>query len=513
MTKKKRRNLIIAVVFLLLLVIAYFVIDRSNITDSSESESDTEETEADIVVTSMDKNSISNLAFDINGTHLSFSLNDNVWYYDDDNNFPVDQDKVDAMVDSVVALNAFRLVTETIDDLSEYGLDNPYLTVTIKDQNQKETTLLIGSQNNLTQQYYLNIKGTNQVYTISSDISDGFNYELYDLAKVEDFPTIATSTMLGVTINHGDNDIEFIYDQDGDPTGAYGQTTWFMGAPFTSIRPCDSDKVSDMFSNITSLAYSKCVDYSATDDELASYGLDNPQAILTVNYYETETVESESETTKDETQTQSIPHILKLYVGNEKDDSYYYVRTDDITKDGTNSSKIVNLVESSTLEAIIQANAMDFIYRQVGLVDIDTVDSMNIAIGDQTYNITFDRGETATDTSETTSTTNLAANSQKVQDVKINGTSVDADKFTSFYTHLIGLSGESVIADQSTVSTDSPYFSIVYNRNTDTDKTYTVDYTLYNSSYYQGSHNGITELLINKKDVEAVITQFQELLK
>lgn len=68
------------------------------------------------------------------------------------------------------AITASDEVTE-YDDLADFGLDDPANTVTLK-QGSGLTTIYIGSQNEITNEYYLKTGRRDTIYVVDSSASD-----------------------------------------------------------------------------------------------------------------------------------------------------------------------------------------------------------------------------------------------------------------------------------------------------------------------------------------------------
>ena len=81
-------------------------------------------------------------------------------------------------------------VTE-YDDLADFGLDDPANTVTLKTDSGL-TTIYIGSQNEITNEYYLKTGDSDTIYVVDSAPATGFDKSIEDLtAKADDTETEA----------------------------------------------------------------------------------------------------------------------------------------------------------------------------------------------------------------------------------------------------------------------------------------------------------------------------------
>lgn len=111
----------------------------------------------------------------------SFIKEDGTWYDAEDKKFPVNQDSLTTMTNTLGAVSATRKL-EKPEALSEYGLDSPVLTVRYTASDGKEAEFIVGDTNDAAGGAYLKISGDDAVYLVSSDFADSFNSDIYQLA-------------------------------------------------------------------------------------------------------------------------------------------------------------------------------------------------------------------------------------------------------------------------------------------------------------------------------------------
>ena len=97
------------------------------------------------------------------------------------------------LTDALASVTSNRML-EHVDDLSEYGLDNPENIIQIKMKDDKNVKIAVGSSNESTGDCYVYLNDDkNTVYTTDSDLSTVFAGSLMNYAAGEDYPTIVGS--------------------------------------------------------------------------------------------------------------------------------------------------------------------------------------------------------------------------------------------------------------------------------------------------------------------------------
>ncbi len=136
---------------------------------------------------------IESISFTISGENEVFTKNEDAWTLESDANFPVKADQMTVLTDALASVTSNRML-EHVDDLSEYGLDNPENIIQIKMKDDKNVKIAVGSSNESTGDCYVYLNDDkNTVYTTDSDLSTVFAGSLMNYAAGEDYPTIVGS--------------------------------------------------------------------------------------------------------------------------------------------------------------------------------------------------------------------------------------------------------------------------------------------------------------------------------
>ena len=262
---------------------------------SKQEESDEENLEEKKTnVFDVETDAIEALKFTIDDKEVTFDKKDGTWIKKDETDFPVDQDTLESAASSISSVSADR-VLEDVEDLSEYGLDDPSNTITVitNDDNddESETVFRVGIENDSTSQYYLCKDGDEKtVYVVANSVISPFMDSLYDYAAMDTFPYIDSSTISKVDVEQEDKSYEAVKDND---TGL-----WEIGNDEYDPEKADSSLMSSLTYGVSSLQYDAFVDYNCTDK--SEYGLDDPYAVITVDYQEEEAEETDVEDTDEE---------------------------------------------------------------------------------------------------------------------------------------------------------------------------------------------------------------------
>ena len=247
---RKKKKTIILLVMILLLIVANGVASAWN--DKSEKKKEKEAEASKIYLT--DAGDITAYSYSDGNQNMSFTKVDDTWEYDEDNEIPVNQDTVQSTADAIRQMEAVREL-ENPDQLSDYGLDKPSYTIRFQDNDGVTTEILIG--NGAGENYYATVGDSGKVYTISSDFQNYLQFDLTNLVQYDTVPSIGSGNLKSVTIT--ENGTDTVYEDD--------------------------DQVGELAGGFGTLSLTDCVNYHASTEDLAEYGLDEGQRITAKAVY------------------------------------------------------------------------------------------------------------------------------------------------------------------------------------------------------------------------------------
>jgi uncharacterized protein DUF4340 len=179
-----------------------------------------------------------------------------------------DQGQVSNAATSLAALEINRVVDDNPSDLSQYGLNPPKAEITFRAKGQKDThQLLLGEKTATGSDLYAKTPDQKRVFLISGYLENTFErtpFDLRDKAALK----FDQSKADGIEIVH-----------DGTTALAKSGSEWAVTKPYKARA--DFAGAEAVLTSLSSLQMQKIVENDAKD--LAKYGLDKPDATITVN--------------------------------------------------------------------------------------------------------------------------------------------------------------------------------------------------------------------------------------
>ncbi len=366
MSKSKKLFVLLGV--LLVVCVATFAISRYE-TKKEEIRN------SDEVILTIDADTVSSLSWKYGSEELGFHK-DETWLYDEDEAFPVNEEKIDEL------LNVFKefgvsFAIENVEDYGQYGLDDPMCTINIS-AGDTEYKISLGDYSAMDSERYISI-GDGNVYLASHDPYDDYELVISDMIQHDEIPSLADATEIQFS---GSEAYSIRYEEESDksycPDDVY----------FTEDKPLDTSSVSSYLSLMSSLSITDYVSYNVTDEELASFGLDTPELTVTVNY----PFENEDEETEERTfvlnvgrNQEELKEALESDEENAEDNVTAYVRVGD--------SQIIYRITSLNYENLMKASYDDLRHKEVLTASFDDIYQIDITLEGENYSITSETSE------------------------------------------------------------------------------------------------------------------------
>lgn len=478
MKKSKWKTPLCLLVIFILLLILYLMLKGKN--EEAEKEED-----SGISVVNMEAASVAGLSFQADGKTEIFLKSENEWKNDGDEEFPVDQDAMENLIENIVSLEADR-VLEDVEGLSEYGLEEPSNTIKLTDESGTEKEILLGNQNQTTGDYYISLaENPDTVYVTSADLSSKLPDSVMELAESDEYPSVASSDVKEIRVEKAEGNYHLVKNED--------TSSWEVTGEDGTAYSAEYQEVSSLASSLTGIVYSSLVDYDA--DDLSIYGLDQPSAQIYLKYEETVEEESEnqaessssvSESSENEEEPETVEKELILYIGGQDEDGNYYVRLND--------SSQVNTVAEDTLSSILENNSVKYWSSSIGYFSVSKLKSVEI-----TY-----EGEIRTIERLTEESEDEDGNAEETVSYTSGGTKLDADKTETFLYSLSGMSAQS--KDPSLTSPESAEITVTVKTESET---FTVNCTPYDENFYLVTDEEGRPGLVNKNSVLGMIEDYR----
>ena len=534
--KNKTVKMVIAVAVLVVCCGAYAGV-KTYVAKQEHKESE-EETEEKTTVFSASADDIQSLDFMIDKDETTFEKDNDQWIKKDEKEFPVNQTTLDDAASSVASIESDRVLSD-VEDLEEYGLDTPSNTLKIvtKDSGDDSsedsaddsaktvtTTLYVGDENSSTSQYYVyKDDDKTTVYMVDASSIEPFTKDLYDYAQGEDFPAISNTDDINKIYVSGENSYELVKNDDN--------SLWTIQGAGDEKEKTDSATVSSLVSSFGSMAYNSFVNYKC--DDKSEYGLDDPYAVITVDYQEevendsedsddtdntedtsssteensTDTSESDDTDTADGDTTETtdsdtsdadstddtedektmVDKQLVITVGKEADDSNRYIMVND--------SDQVYTMSVDTLSAFTDKAEEDFWDMTVSYVSINNLSEMKVTYQGNEYKVNVSR-ETSTDDD---------GNETETVTYKLNGKELESSDLTPFYNKLANMTAQKRLTEEYTPENDPEMTVTLKEEDGDSLE---VSYYSYDTNYY-AAVAGEKVYLVNKMNVKELFTTFE----
>ncbi len=333
---------------------------------------------------------VERLAWSYEEQSFAFSRDEEgAWLYEADEAFPVDESVIDGLLDIFESFGV-AFIIESPGELAPYGLAEPLCSIELATAGESYTVTL-GNYSQLDSQRYVSV-GDGNVYLVSQDPLESFELELSDMIlhdETLDYDRVEAITFAGA------QDYGIFYQEDSgysaDPEDVYftergGETL-----------PLEPYRVEDYLGQMSILSLTNYVSYDATDEELETYGLDDPELSVTVDYVLVQEGDDGEET--------EVPGSYTLHISRsaeerakdaepvdpeaeeeEEEDYTAYVRVGE--------SSILYEISASQYENLMAAGYEDLRTRALFTADFAQVTQIDISLEGASYTLTTQPPET-----------------------------------------------------------------------------------------------------------------------
>ena len=427
MRKEEKKNLILMGLTAVCLLVIYLLLGWMQSRQSAQD---------DTTVYTLDQDAVVGLEYGSSDNTVKLVKKDNVWVYADDENFPLNQNFVETMVNKTTQLKARRRVASGKNAFQKYGLEMPSIVVQVKTAD-RVIKILLGDINSATGDCYMAVEGNEKVYTVDATFYTLFSNDIMAMASRESLPDMQMENVASFKIENDENTIEFQKKADG---------TWIT----SENTVADSGLITELFAKILKLRYEQMVVYQPGEEQLAEYGLDIPQTRLTINYTDAESSDKKSF------------ELLISRVGPETDEEekaarYVYSR------EGCG----IYTIRESNLTDFFQIAPEDFLSLSVAPVKKDKFDTLTIET--ETGKIAF----------------SIDRESDRNREIyRLNESEITEAEFNSVYYQLYAFSAERRVSDIADQLTRKPVLTYIYSNRADGEEKARVELIPYDQNYY-----------------------------
>ena len=334
------------------------------------------------VILEIPTDSVTALSWTNESGKFSFTK-DETWVYDDDNAFPVDEEKINDLLEQFTSFAA-AFAIDDVEDYAQYGLDEPICTIHIT-AGEESYTVELGDFSKMDEQRYVSI-GDGKVYLVSHDPLDEFDSVLRDMILDDTIPEFDTAKQIAFT---GSENYTISYDEETKSICA-------DDVYFTDGKPLDTAVITEWLTSLHELDLTNYVSYNVTDEELETFGLDEPALAITLDYSSSDEDGNETDSGTLVLHLSQNPEELAAYeeaIANEEDvlsDVTCYARVGD--------SQIVYQITQSEFDALTDVSYDALRHQKVFTADFDTVTSIDVTLEGENYTFICTPPEDADDT-------------------------------------------------------------------------------------------------------------------
>ena len=254
---KKKGKMAACLILLVLLLAVLVVLTKKNSTADADSGSSDSGADAEKVV-DFSKDDVTALSFQINGETVSFTKtagddDTDIWTYDQEDGFPLDEGKITNVLSSLSSMTAERVIEgDEIDSMANFGLETPSQEVVVTAGDEK-TTIHVGDKNSSSRYYiYLN-DDTSKVYLVSTSLGTMFPSDMMEWATTESMPSVTAENITKLQVE-GENGYTLTKEVSAADS-ALQTDEWQVVDADGAAHGGDADSIGTMTSAVASLSF------------------------------------------------------------------------------------------------------------------------------------------------------------------------------------------------------------------------------------------------------------------
>lgn len=342
---------------------------------------------SDEIIMELNSEDVTELSWEYESETLAFHKDEN-WLYDKDEHFPVNEEKINQLLENFQSFGV-SFIIEDAEDLSQYGLSAPLCTIHIGLE-EETYEISLGNYSEMDEERYVSI-GDGNVYLVKDDPLDSFDIELSDMIQHDEIPEFDTVTEIQFA---GSENYKAVYKEDNKVT--YSKEDVYFVKEGSGELPLDIGNIESYVETIHELNLTNYAAYDVTDEELKTYGLDDPELTVTLQY---KVQDEESEEEKEET---VVLHISRDPAEKEKAESEAAKSSDnDKSQEDTETeseeeitaylrvgeSKIIYQISGLDYEDLMEVSYNAFRHQEVIWVDFEDIRGVKISLEGAEYEL------------------------------------------------------------------------------------------------------------------------------
>lgn len=460
----------------------------------------TENGEDGLCIYAMEASAIDRLTFTGAEGPITLVRRGETWIWEQEEEFPLNQNFTDTMVEKTAALRAGAVVAEGKEHYGTYGLDQPSNVITVEAGDQ-EKVIYLGRVNSGSGDSYMAVEGSEKIYTVDASFSNIFSGSILSMAARESLPDFTQEDVIRFTVAEGEREITFFREKEED---AHGQKPGWMvresihegtqsvskepavrepvpmepaakgsvsketvakgpaaKEPLPEACPADEALVSRLLAQIPKIRYEELAAYHPDEKKLEKWGLQAPALQLQVVY-----------------RKDGGEDLFSLGIGAEEDGCRYLY---------PQGGQGIYKSRDSYVTPFRNLTADAFLSLSVAQVRREELEGITVSMGEIHREYT------------------LEARKDGGTTFRRDGEGITEKEFNSIYYPLYSLTAEKRVTDMGSQLTRSPALTIEYTRLPGCGEPVLVELIAYDQNYYAARVNGRAELLVNRQRVHALM--------
>lgn len=338
---------------------------------------------SDEVILELDSEKVTKLSWEYEEEAFAFHKDEN-WIYDEDEAFPVNEEKVNELL-SIFESFGVSFIIENVEDYGQYGLDSPVCTIQIETE-EENYEIKLGDYSTMDSERYVSV-GDGNVYLVKEDPFESFGVALSDMILHDEIPSIDQAQNIQFS-----GEEEYQVDYEENSTETYCEEDVYFTEVNGTKKPLDTDNVDEYLQTISDLELTDYVTYNVSEEELETYGLNDPELSVSIQY------EWEDEETEEMQEDTFVLHISRDPKERKEEASKDGKTSDDIESEEEEEeitayarigeSKIIYKLDTDQYHALMKASYNDLRHQEVLSADFSDITKVDIVLEDKTYTIT-----------------------------------------------------------------------------------------------------------------------------
>ena len=377
----------------------------------------------------------------------------------------LDQNQIISLTWTLASVWTEQTVDEYPQDLSVYGLDDPYSRIIVTDSYGTRIEYILGDMTPSRTAFFMMKAGDPQVHTVSIHAVRNMNFGLDRIRQRSLFPVFAPHNLTRLQIESPQTQMEIIARPETVPSHLITSfSTHLITSPFAVKRGVNGEALNTMITPLRRLMVADFIDDSPSS--LVPFGLDNPARIFI------------------ETRNASI----ELLIGNCVNLNPFYRFGCCGLNHEMRYAKISNkpgVFTIAGLEPILNIRPFALMDRFALFVNIDQAENLTISGGERF----------------------LSADIQGTRDDTVfylNGKRAEPDSFRRFYHAVAGLIIDAERPGPPGTAEQGGAISIEYRLNNPSGERVSITLVPFNRDFYELRQEGIPEFLVSRNQVRRI---------